>query len=826
MKTKFFIFILAIFAVASFGFFENPIVYASQSDDCIYYVSLGDSIAVGYNLADYNAGVSDSTEGKPGQFVPGSYAYNFKSVLEGKYGANNVLSANYATSGDNSVDLLNKLESEEMQTWIQKADIVTICIGANDILGPALENIAGYILKDGTSGSVSIAQMENQLSLGLQNFEGSSVQEGSFDKILKVLYELNPDANYIFTNVYNPYKELALPSSLASFIGYTNFSQEKIDKMGEITSIYLAGGTNSQNQEVFGLNQILQSKINDFGHDNFVLVDTYGSFNQYTMETTPKYTDLVFSSLTKDSVINVTELMGGGVDVIMSKTDPHPTEQGHALIYAEFVSYFENEICTVTLDYNDVVIDNKSSELKLYRKDTTPNLPQLVADNANFAGWKHSDGKDWTTESKIVGDCVLYAKWGYSITYNLFGGTNHEENPTAYTSSDSFEFKAPTKDGYMFDGWYSDSDFVNKKQSIQLGESGNINLYAKWSPIGYAITYVLDGGTNHEENPTIYTTQTQEIVLKNPTKQGFDFAGWYTDAEFTNKITKIQPGDMGDLTLYAKWAKMYKVTFDSKGGTSCASVDVEEGYCITEIPQTTKEHTSDNIFAGWYYNNQLWDFENDTVASNMTLVAKWVGLVCSTNNLQQTIDSTEAIVFEVELPNATFAWYVDEQLQQQTSNTFAYIPNDVGEHVVYCIVNNTKSICHTISVEYIVPETIELNQPQKNGNTYLLTVKNGQFYDPSKIVWFKAADEFGGNFEQIGTGASCNVQITSTCYVYAVYDNTIITEKTQITYSANENNKPNQSDNGILFVIIITVVIIGVVLTVIIIAKRKANKVI
>ena len=42
--------------------------------------------------------------------------------------------------------------------------------------------------------------------------------------------------------------------------------------------------------------------------------------------------------------------------------------------------------------------------------------------------------------------------------------------------------------------------------------------------------------------------------------------------------------------------------------------------------------------------------------------------------------------------------------------------------------------------------------------------------------------------------------------------------------SANENNKPNQSDNGILFVIIITVVIIGVVLTVIIIAKRKANK--
>ena len=119
MKTKLFIFLLAIFAVASFGYFDNKIVFATESADSICYVSLGDSIAVGYNLPNYDKDVSDANGETAGQFVQDSYAYKFKTLLENKYGANNVKSTTYATSGDAGADLLEKLENSTIQNTLK-----------------------------------------------------------------------------------------------------------------------------------------------------------------------------------------------------------------------------------------------------------------------------------------------------------------------------------------------------------------------------------------------------------------------------------------------------------------------------------------------------------------------------------------------------------------------------------------------------------------------------------------------------------------------------------------------------------------------------------
>jgi len=69
----------------------------------------------------------------------------------------------------------------------------------------------------------------------------------------------------------------------------------------------------------------------------------------------------------------------------------------------------------------------------------------------------------------------------------------------------------------------------------------------------YTITYVLDGGTNNRENPSSYTSDMDTIVLKEPVKSGYTFDGWYTDAAYTTKVTSIEKGSTGDITLYAKW---------------------------------------------------------------------------------------------------------------------------------------------------------------------------------------------------------------------------------------------------------------------------------
>ena len=82
----------------------------------------------------------------------------------------------------------------------------------------------------------------------------------------------------------------------------------------------------------------------------------------------------------------------------------------------------------------------------------------------------------------------------------------------------------------------------------------------------YKITYKLNGGKNNVSNPTLYTKNTSTITLKNPTKKGYFFKGWYTDPDYTERILRIEKGSKGNVTLYAKWkAKTYNIKFYDNG---------------------------------------------------------------------------------------------------------------------------------------------------------------------------------------------------------------------------------------------------------------------
>jgi len=69
----------------------------------------------------------------------------------------------------------------------------------------------------------------------------------------------------------------------------------------------------------------------------------------------------------------------------------------------------------------------------------------------------------------------------------------------------------------------------------------------------YTITYELDGGVNSEYNPANYDMTSGNIILRNPSRTGHSFEGWYKDAKYTDRITTIPLGNTGDITLYAKW---------------------------------------------------------------------------------------------------------------------------------------------------------------------------------------------------------------------------------------------------------------------------------
>ena len=108
---------------------------------------------------------------------------------------------------------------------------------------------------------------------------------------------------------------------------------------------------------------------------------------------------------------------------------------------------------------------------------------------------------------------------------------------------------------YEIDG---DGDMVTPLMDMPLQDraaTGNKTLYAKWSKNTYKITYKLNSGKNSTKNPKTYTVTTKTITLKNPTRKGYTFQGWYSDAKFKTKVTKIAKGSTGNKTLYAKWKK-------------------------------------------------------------------------------------------------------------------------------------------------------------------------------------------------------------------------------------------------------------------------------
>lgn len=126
----------------------------------------------------------------------------------------------------------------------------------------------------------------------------------------------------------------------------------------------------------------------------------------------------------------------------------------------------------------------------------------------------------------------------------------------------------PTKDGYVFEGWFM-GDIKWDFDEMVVAEE--MTLTAEWSA---NITYELGMGNNAEGNPTrIYTNAAYPITLAAPTRDEYAFAGWYTDADYTTEITAFE--GCKPYTVYAKWVEGtmvdYTVKVQSAGGMALAN---------------------------------------------------------------------------------------------------------------------------------------------------------------------------------------------------------------------------------------------------------------
>lgn len=265
-----------------------------------------------------------------------------------------------------------------------------------------------------------------------------------------------------------------------------------------------------------------------------------------------------------------------------------------------------------------------------------------------FTGWntqKDGTGTGYYNEERVANLCeengatiTLYAQWEktkYTITYVLNGGKNSKKNPAFYyPNTKTIKLAAPTRKGYVFNGWYQTKKFKKKITEIKKGSSKNYTLYAKWTPIRYTVVYNGNGATGGSMSTTTTSYDKSFKLRKNAyTRAGFTFAGWNTKKNGTGKnyknkakVKNLAYKQNKKVNLYAQWEKVsYTINYHLNGGVN--SKKNPTGYTVSTKPIPLYDATKEGyLFAGWYVDEAMTNRITQIDAGaygNLELYAKW-----------------------------------------------------------------------------------------------------------------------------------------------------------------------------------------------------------
>ena len=267
-----------------------------------------------------------------------------------------------------------------------------------------------------------------------------------------------------------------------------------------------------------------------------------------------------------------------------------------------------NKVYQVTLQtYGGTIAPGK--EINRYTGGTSLTLPgggDIIRKGYTFEGWYTDSGFSGVPVTEIsstdTGDKIFYAKWSaktYIVKLETNGGKIADgKDVTDYTCGTGAALPGAgdiIRKGYTFEGWYTDSGFSGVPVTeISSTDTGDKIFYAKWkqniAPVTPAQTEHNDANhdnTNHDNTgdtnesggtpPAIYPALTFDtcggssikavrafeghminLSVYQPTREGYEFSGWYADRNLTQPITEIRLN--GNRTVYAGWIKQAEQT--------------------------------------------------------------------------------------------------------------------------------------------------------------------------------------------------------------------------------------------------------------------------
>lgn len=317
-------------------------------------------------------------------------------------------------------------------------------------------------------------------------------------------------------------------------------------------------------------------------------------------------TSFIFnSSLTKENYTFASWQYNGSnysttlnLQIIISDIIALVGETTEATVSLTFTAQWTPTVYTIKYDLDGGTLQNSNPASYTVESEAfTLNNPKRLG--YTFAGWTGT-GLNGATETVTVakgssGNRTYTAKWtakDYTLQFTANDGENWDSigdmpvNANMDNNNGTVKLPTPVRAGYTFAGWNifgnTSARYLDSVQLINIitETTTGIEFVANWSEAVYTIDYVLNGGTQNSQNPRSYR-QNEEKALHAPTRDNYEFKGWFKEAEFDTEVNKILSDFTGDITLYAKWERVNVEV--GEGNTEGVFAEVKLGNITAQI---------------------------------------------------------------------------------------------------------------------------------------------------------------------------------------------------------------------------------------------------
>ena len=487
-------------------------------------------------------------------------------------------------------------------------------------------------------------------------------------------------------------------------------------------------------------------------------------------------------------------------------------------VYAKWDEY------SYTVRFNDQNATTPVGETSKAVSSPNTTVSTLPSEPANtgyyFGGWNtKSDGTGtvFTTNTVVTGDITVYAIWlsnpTFTVNFDGQGATTDASPSSKQVVSPAVTVGSlptpPVRTGYIFGGWYNESEGAGGEFTASTVVTANKTVYAKWNSYSYTVTFNDQGATTpvgDTSNTVASPNTTIGTLPTEPANTGYYFGGWNTKADGTGTSFTTETPVTSDITVYAIWIKnpTYTVTFDGQRATTDADPTSKQviSPAVTVGSLPTPPLKTGYIFGGWFNEPEGagGKFTASTVVTgDKTVYAKWNSYSYTvTFDGQEATTAADPTSIPVNSPDVTVGSLPTPPLK--TGYTFGGWYNQPGgaggEFTASTVVTANKTVyakwnsyIYTVTFDSqgATTDASPVEKSVSSPNTKLSSmpsdpIKTGFIFDG----WYTQPEGQGNQFT-IDTVVEGNITIYAKWI--ALFSYSISNEKVTITGLTTEGNK-------------------------------------